>query len=182
VYFALLIVASTLLPDIFLTSTSPVSFVFWSVGWTAAIATLPVSIGIAILRYRLYDIDLIIRRTLVYGALTAALGLVYWASVLVLEQVLRSLTQGSELAIVGSTLAVAALFQPLRQRIQETVDRRFYRQHYDAGRTLEVFTSRLRDELDLDSLGAELLGVVGKTMRPERVSLWLRPPAKRRSS
>jgi hypothetical protein len=156
--------------------------IFGGVPFVVVFAGIPASIGIAILRYRLYDIDLIIRRTLVYGALTAALGLVYWASVLVLEQVLRSLTQGSELAIVGSTLAVAALFQPLRQRIQETVDRRFYRQRYDAGRTLEVFATRLRDELDLDSLGAELLEVVGKTMRPERVSLWLRPPAKRRNS
>jgi hypothetical protein len=147
--------------------------------WSLTILALPLSIGVAILRYRLYDIDLIIRRTLIYGALTAALGLLYWGIVFVLQQLLRPLTQGSDLAIVGSTLAIAALFQPLRHRIQEVVDRRFYRQRYDASRTLEAFSSRLRHEVDLDSLGAELLEVVGHTMQPQRLSLWLRPPAKR---
>lgn len=132
------------------------------------------SVAIAILRYRLYDIDLIIRRTLVYGVLSALLALAYWASVVVLQQVLQPLTQGSELAIVGSTLAVAALFQPLRQRIQLTVDRRFYRQHYDAARTLEAFSARLRDEIDLDSLRNELLDVIGRTMQPTNFSLWLK--------
>jgi hypothetical protein len=141
---------------------------------------LPISITVAILKYRLYEIDLIIRRTLVYGGLTALLALLYWACVVVLQQLLQPLTQGSDLAIVGSTLAVAALFQPLRQRIQLVVDRRFYRQRYDAARTLELFTARLRDEVDLDSLGADLLAVVGQTMQPQRLSLWLRPPAERR--
>jgi hypothetical protein len=140
-----------------------------------ATAGVPVSIGIAILHYRLYQIDLIIRRTLVYGGLTALLALLYWASVLLLQAALRPLTQGSELAIVGSTLAVAALFQPLRHRIQEAVDRRFYRQRYDAAHTLQAFSSRLRNEVDLDSLGAELLAVVVQTMQPQRLSLWLRP-------
>jgi hypothetical protein len=145
-----------------------------------AVSIVPSAIGLAVLRYRLYDIDLIIRRTLVYGGLTALLALLYWTSVVVLQQMLRPLTQGSDLAIVGSTLAVAALFQPLRHRIQQMVDRRFYRQRYDAGRTLDAFSSRLRSEVDLDNLGAELLAVVDQTMQPQRLSLWLRPPADRR--
>jgi branched-subunit amino acid ABC-type transport system permease component len=140
---------------------------------------LSVSVGIAILRYRLFDIDLIIRRTLIYGVLTVGLALAYWCGVVVLQQVLRPLVQGSDLAIVGSTLAVAALFQPLRHWIQRTVDRRFFRQRYDVSRTLETFSSRMRDELDLDSVGAELLAVVRQTMQPQRLSLWLRTPADR---
>lgn len=147
-----------------------------------AVAGVPLSIGIAILRYRLYEIDLIIRRTLTYGALTAALGLVYWVSVVALQQLLRPLTQGSDLAIVGSTLAVAALFQPLRSRVQLVVDRRFYRQRYDAARTLDAFSVRLREQIELDSLGAELLAVVGQTMQPQLLSLWLRPPSERRNT
>jgi hypothetical protein len=139
---------------------------------------LPVSMGIAILRYRLYEIDLIIRRTLVYGGLTTLLALLYWACVVVLQQVLQPLTQGSDLAIVGSTLAVAALFQPLRRRIQEAVDRRFYRHRYDAARTLDDFSSRLREQIDLDSLRSELVAVVGRTVQPAHVSLWLRPQTK----
>src|ERR1700694_5163995 len=119
-------------------------------------------------------IDLIIRRTLVYGVLTALLALAYWASVVVLQQVLQSFTQGSELAIVGSTLAVAALFQPLRRRIQTAVDLRFYRRHYDAARTLEAFSARLREEIDLDALGDELLDVIGRTMQPTNFTLWLK--------
>jgi hypothetical protein len=144
-----------------------------------SVSSMPIAIGLAVLRYRLYDIDLIIRRTLVYSGLTALLALLYWTSVVVLQQVLRPLTQGSDLAIVGSTLAVAALFQPLRHRIQQTVDRRFYRQRYDAARTLEAFSSRLREQIELDSLGAELLAVVDQAMQPRRLSLWLRPPAER---
>jgi hypothetical protein len=143
-----------------------------------AVSSVPIAIGLAVLRYRLYEIDLIIRRTLVYGALTALLALAYWAGVLVLQQVLRPLTQGSDLAIVGSTLAVAALFQPLRRRIQEAVDRRFYRRRYDAVRTLEDFSSRLREQIDLDSLQSELVAVVGRTVQPAHTSLWLRPQIK----
>jgi hypothetical protein len=141
---------------------------------------LAAAVALAILRYRLYDIDLIIRRTLVYGVLTALLALAYWGLVVVLQQVLQPLTQGSELAIVGSTLAVAALFQPLRQRVQLTVDRRFYRQRYDAAHTLAAFSARLREEIDLDALGDELVDVIGRTMQPTSFSLWLKNPNARR--
>jgi hypothetical protein len=143
-----------------------------------ALVGIAASVAIAISRYRLYDIDRLINRTLVYGVLTAGLGLVYWASVVVLQQLLRPLTGGSELAIVGSTLAVAALFQPARRRIQNAVDRRFYRHKYDAARTLEAFSARLRQEVDLDSLAGELVGVVQQRVQPAHASLWLRPRLK----
>jgi hypothetical protein len=129
-----------------------------------------------VLRYRLYDIDVIINRTLVYGPLTATLALVYVGSVVSSQALLRVLTgQESTLAIVASTLAIAALFNPLRRRVQGFVDRRFYRSKYDAAKILEAFAMQLRDETELDALSRDVVGVVRRTMQPTHVSLWLRP-------
>jgi hypothetical protein len=135
---------------------------------------LPISVGIAILRYRLYDIDVLINRTLVYGLLSAALAATYFAGVVALQAALRPLTDGSEVAVALSTLVVLALFAPLRRRIQAAVDRRFFRSRYDAAHTLDAFGERLRDEVDLDSVRADLLDVVRDTVRPAHASVWLR--------
>jgi hypothetical protein len=144
----------------------------------AVFGFLPVAAGIAILRYRLYDIDRLINRTLVYGLLTAMLAGVYAGLVLVLGQVFGGLgAETPSWVVAGATLAVAALFQPARRRIQAVVDRRFNRQRYDAAKTIEAFSARLRAELDLDTLSAELLAVVDQTMEPTQVSIWLRPSA-----
>jgi hypothetical protein len=142
------------------------------------VAFVPIAAGIAILRHRLYDIDRLINRTLVYGLLTGLLGLVYAAGVFAAGRLLDPADGQSELAVAASTLAVAALFQPARRRVQALVDRRFNRHRYDAARTVAAFSARLRDQVDLDTLHGELLGVVDQTVQPTRASLWLRPPAR----
>ena len=137
---------------------------------------IPISMGIAITRYKLYEIDLLINRTLVYGSLTAMLVALYFGGIVVLQRVFVLLTgQQSTLAVVASTLLIAALFTPLRRRIQSFIDRRFYRMKYDARKTLEAFSATLRDETDLEALNNDLVGVVRETMQPAHVSLWLRP-------
>jgi hypothetical protein len=138
---------------------------------------IPISVGIAILKYRLYDIDRIINRTLVYGSLTGTLALVYFGGVTATQALLRTLTGHErlpQLVVVASTLVIAALFNPLRRRIQSLIDRNFYRRKYDAAKTLEGFSMKLRDETDLEALSGDLVGVVRETMQPAHVSLWLR--------
>jgi hypothetical protein len=140
--------------------------------------SIPIATGIAILRYRLYDIDILINRTLVYGSLTLMLALVYFGGVTATQAIFGALTgQGEQpqLAVVVSTLVIAALFMPLRRRIQSFIDRRFYRRKYDARKTLEAFSAKLRDETDIDRLGEDLMGVVKETMQPSQISLWLHP-------
>jgi hypothetical protein len=146
-------------------------------GAVLGFAGVPVAIGFAVLKYRLYDIDIIINRTLVYGSLTATLVAIYFGSVAAMQTIFRALTgqdQQSQLAVVISTLAIAALFNPLRRRIQSFIDRRFYRSKYDARKTLEAFSARLRDETDLETLNRDLAGVIEETLQPAHVSLWLR--------
>jgi hypothetical protein len=143
---------------------------------TLSFAGVPVAVGVAVLKYRLYDIEVVINRTLVYGTLTATLVALYFGGIVVLQRVFVFLTgQKSTLAVVASTLLIAALFNPLRRRIQSFIDRSFYRRKYDARKTLEAFSAKLRDETDLEALNNDLVGVVRETMQPEHVSLWLRP-------
>jgi hypothetical protein len=153
---------------------------FTSASASLVIPSIPIATGIAILRYRLYDIDLIINRTLVYGSLTAMLAAVYFGGVAATQAIFRTLTGQEEqpqVAIVVSTLIIAALFNPLRRRIQSFIDRRFYRSKYDARKTLEAFSAKLREETNLEALNNDLVGVVRETMQPVHVSLWLRPEA-----
>jgi hypothetical protein len=159
-------------PDPFLLSELVADVVF-----ALLIAFIPAAMGVAILRYRLYDIDRLINRTLVYGLLTALLAGVYTGAVLVLGQVFGGVGRDPpSWAVAGATLAVAALFQPARGRIQAAVDRRFNRRKYNAAKTIEAFSARLRDQVDLDTLATELLAVTDKTMQPTTMSVWLRPP------
>jgi hypothetical protein len=149
----------------------------WAVMFPLSVLAFPVSIAIAITRYRLWDIDVIIRRTLIYGTLTASLALLYAGSVVILQQIFQTLTGSanqSQLAIVISTLAVAALFNPLRRRVQERIDRRFYRQKYDAERILMTFAETARQQTDLDALNRQLVEAVQSSLQPEQVSLWLK--------
>jgi len=158
-------------------SNTPSSVIFGLAAYPLVLLSLPVSVGIAVLRYRLYDIDVLINRTLVYGTLTGVLALVYAGSIIVLQALVRQLTGGtsqSQLVTVASTLLIAALFQPLRHGIQSIIDRRFYRRKYDAARTLAAFSATLRDEVDLNQVREELVAVVQETMQPSHVSLWLR--------
>ena len=154
----------------------PVSIVIMSL----ALLGLPIFTGIAIVRHRLYDIDLLINRTLVYGVLTTTLVALYLGGVVVLQRIFVALTgEQSTLAVVASTLVIAALFNPLRRRIQSFIDRRFYRRKYDAKKTLEAFSSKLRDETDLEALNDDLVGVVAETLQPAYASVWLRPASDR---
>jgi hypothetical protein len=155
---------------------TPFVLLVLKMGFALSLLLIPFSIGIAILRSHLFDIDVLINRTLVYGLLTTTLVALYFGLILMLQSLFIALTgEKSTLAVVASTLLIAALFIPLRRRNQSFIDRRFYRRKYDARRTLESFSAKLRDETDLDALSDELVGVVGETMQPSHVSLWLRP-------
>jgi hypothetical protein len=169
------LLVAIIIPSTVVSTTN--SWFAWAMLATIPLFVLfPVAIANSVIRYRLYDIDRLINRTLVYGLLTAVLAAVYASVVLVLGQVFGGV--GGEppgWAIAGATLAVAALFQPARHRIQQAVDRRFNRRRYDAVQTIEAFSARLRAEIDLDTLSAELLAVVNQTMEPTKASLWLRP-------
>jgi hypothetical protein len=178
-YATVVVISGVILKNVVYPAVS-VPWVWW-VGLiltAVGVASSPVAMGLAIFRYRLYEIDLLINRTLVYGALTAMLVGVYVGSIVVLQGLLRALTgqeQQPQLAVVVSTLVIAALFNPLRRRIQGFIDKRFYRRKYDVAKTLESFSAKLRDETDLEALNRELVGVVRETMQPAHVSLWLRP-------
>ena len=177
-FVAVMAAAGSILYDTAISEAIGLRWLEWA-GYVVVIAALvgfPISIGIAIVRYRLYEIDTLINRTLVYGSLTAILVAIYFGAVVLLQRLFVALTgEKSTLAVVVSTLVIAALFNPLRRRIQGFIDRRFYRSKYDAAKTLEAFSAKLRNETDLDALSDDLVGVVRETMQPSHVSLWLRP-------
>jgi hypothetical protein len=184
-YAAAVMVGGLLVILLLGTGYSVLSELMWDLGWLVGIlgfAFLPIATAIAILKYRLYDIDRIINRTLVYGALTAILVAHYFGSIVWLQWVFVELTgERSTLAVVASTLLIAALFNPFHRWVQGFIDRRFYRSKYDARKTLEAFSAKLRDETDLGALSDDLVGVVKETMQPAHVSLWLRPDTARKS-
>ena len=176
VYSVAVVGTTALVVETGIANLAPAWYIPGTVVLSIIILAIPVTMGVAMLRYRLYDIDLIINRTLVYGTLTAMLVAVYFGAVVGLQRVFVALAgHTSTMVVVASTLVIAALFNPLRRRIQSFIDRRFYRRKYDARKTLEVFSARLRDETDLEALNTELVGVVRETMQPEHVSVWLRP-------
>jgi hypothetical protein len=185
VYGVALAAASALVVEVVLANLAPVLYLTGTAVFSIVVLVIPAGIGVAMLRYRLYDIDVVINRTLVYGSLTLMLALVYFGGVAAIQALVRVLTgheQLPQLAVVVSTLAIAALFDPLRRRIQSFIDRSFYRRKYDAAKTLVGFSKKLRDETDLEALRGDLVGVVRETMQPAHVSLWLRPePPPRRS-
>jgi hypothetical protein len=157
---------------------TPLTLLFLKVGFALSLLLIPLSIGVAVLRSHLFDIDLLINRTLVYGSLTTVLVALYFGGIVLLQRLFVALTsEQSTLAVVASTLLIAALFTPLRRRIQSFIDKRFYRRKYDARKTLEAFSAKLRNETDLNALSGDLVGVVRETMQPAHVSLWLRPEA-----
>jgi hypothetical protein len=155
---------------------TPLTLLLLDAGFSLSLMLIPLSIGVAVLRSHLFDIDLLINRTLVYGSLTTVLVALYFGGIVLLQRLFMALTsEQSTLAVVASTLLIAALFNPLRRRIQSFIDRRFYRSKYDARKTLEDFSQQLRNETDLKALRGDLVGVVRETMQPAHVSLWLRP-------
>ena len=176
VYGVTLAATTALAVEVVFANLVPVLYLPGTFVLSLAVVLIPAGMGVAMLRYRLYDIDLVINRTIVYGAHTTSLVLLYVGGVVGLQYVFRLVAGGgSQLAVVASTLLIAALFNPLRRRIQSFIDRRFYRRKYDARKTLEAFGGTLRDEADLDVLGGDLVSVVRDTMQPEHVSLWLKP-------
>ncbi len=176
VYSVTLVATTALVVEVGLANLVPVLYLPGTFVLSIAVLVIPAGIGLAMLRYRLYDIDVVINRTLVYGTLTASLVLLYVGGVVALQYVFRLFTGGgSQLAVVASTLLIAALFNPLRWRLQAFIDRRFYRRKYDAAKTLEEFGTSLRDATDLDGLTKEVTGVIQETVQPAHVSLWLAP-------
>ena len=177
--YLIAMVASLIHPsEAWLTAGSVLWLNLLTIAALLSFVTIPIAVGFAVLKYHLYEIDIIINRTLVYGSLTATLVALYFGAIVVLQRVFVTLTgQKSTLAVVASTLLIAALFTPLRRRIQGFIERRFYRRKYDARKTLEAFSARLRDETDLKAVSDDLVGVVRETMQPAYVSVWLRPDA-----